>query len=308
MKKLYDKDTRPGSATCPSCKSDRWQSARTVVLESTPSAQGTFTGTANTAARQSSGVKESLLSDRWFSWNYPIAADSGLNASTGLVQEVKRFMVEYGPAVQMPSPPPEPLPPTSITPISGDVRQNSPVAQAPTESIPAGRVREAVKRKDPKKSTASSMSALILMVIVVLMVGLPIANAYFGIDFLAMLPLFIILAWIMTIATIKAINRRTGRVENEPSLEEKENWLETLEHYAKDRERFQEEAKRFRIRHEESQRKLNEYKRVAEERAIYEQKLSEYEYKKLAVLKTRELLWERTRICMRCGSAYLGPV
>ena len=70
---------------------------------------------------------------------------------------------------------------------------------------------------------------------------------------------------------------------------------------------FQEEAEQFRIRYEESERKLREYTRSLEDAAIYEQQLAEYENKKISVLKLRERLWERTRLCMRCGTAYLGP-
>jgi hypothetical protein len=52
---------------------------------------------------------------------------------------------------------------------------------------------------------------------------------------------------------------------------------------------------------------LEEETKAEEATAIYKQQLAEYESKKIYVLKARELLWERTRLCMRCGTAYLGP-
>ena len=47
-----------------------------------------------------------------------------------------------------------------------------------------------------------------------------------------------------------------------------------------------------------------EIRRDAE--GLYEKQLAEYESEKRNVMKARELLWERARVCTRCGTAYLA--
>ena len=296
-KNISDKDFCPGSATCPTCKSDRWNSAITVVMEGSTSAKG--------AAKQTGNLHESLLSDRWFSWDYPIEADIGLNASTGLVQEVKRFMVEYGPVVQMPSPPQKPNHATSVRNSPEETRDSPSVAQAPT---PCGTVEDPVTWTGSRQSTVRSKLARLLIVIVPLMIGLTGAYVLFGHDFISALSLLVIFASITTVAAFKVKwIPRINTAEAETGRKDIENLSETLKHYAKDRENFQEEAERFRRRYEEFERRLSEYKILAEETAIYEQQFTDYRNKRHAVLKARERLWERTRLCIQCGTAYLGP-
>ena len=41
---------------------------------------------------------------------------------------------------------------------------------------------------------------------------------------------------------------------------------------------------------------------------VYKKQLSEYEANMNEIMKARELLWERARICMRCGTAYLDLI
>ena len=305
MKNVDAMDIHPCSDTCPSCKSELWNSAIMVAMEGTTNAKVSFTATARNTGKLCGGVREVLLSDRWFSWAHPIEADIGLNASTGLAQEIKRFMVEYGTAVQMPSRPPKPN--LNITNMPESIGENPPLAQASTKSTTSETVEEPAKPKEPGHSTTRSMLVQILMVIIPSMVCLIGANAFFSNEILAVLPVLLIFTLIVIIATRKAHNRKTKMAKNEDAMKDRGNWAEVLEHCAKDRERFQEEAEQFRIRYEESERKLREYTRSLEDAAIYEQQLAEYENKKISVLKLRERLWERTRLCMRCGTAYLGP-
>jgi hypothetical protein len=302
-----DMGFHPGSDTCPSCKSDQWNGAINVAMESTTDAKITFIASANNVVKLYGGIREALLSDRWFSWDHPIEADIGLSANTGLVQEVKRFMVEYGPAVQMPSPPAEPVPSTSMTDMSESIEQRSPFAQAPMEPTPSGIMEETVVQRETGNSSVSSMLVRFLMVTVPLMVGLICANAFFGYDILAVLPVLLFFPLIMIIATFKTRNRTTTLAEDEDGFKDREKRPVTIEHYTKDIEKSREETERFRIRYEEFERKLREYTRLLNEAAIYERQLAEYEIQKISVLKARELLWERTRLCTRCGTAYLGP-
>jgi hypothetical protein len=108
MNSITHSEIGPGSDVCPSCKSDNWKSARMVIMEGTTSTTGTLDGTITDPGKLSGGLRNFLLSDRWFSWDYPIEAEIGLTSSTGLVEEVKRLMVHYSSKVQMPSPSAEP--------------------------------------------------------------------------------------------------------------------------------------------------------------------------------------------------------
>jgi len=296
-KNISDQDIRPGSATCPTCKSDRWNSAITVVMDGTTNAKG--------AAEQAGKLHESLLSDRWFSWDYPIEAEIGLNASTGLVQEVKRFMVEYGPVVQIPSPPQKPNHATSVWISPRETQDGKSAAQTP---ISCGTVDDPVSREGSKQYTVSSKLVWLSIVIVLLMLGLTGAYVLFGLDFIAALSLLIFFASITTIVSFKVKRISRGNMaKDETGRKDMENLSETLKQYAKDREKFQEEAERFRSRYEEYERRLSEYKILAEEAVMYEQQLVDYRNKRRAVMKAREQLWERTRLCIQCGTAYLGP-
>ena len=305
MKKDYDKDIGSGSDTCPSCKSHAWKSAVSVVMEGTSNAKNTFAANASTTATHSGDRTASLLSDRWFSWDYPIEADIGLSSSTGLVQEVKRFLAEWGPAVQMPLPPTEPGQNTSAMNMRKETSDSLLATQPPTELIPSG---IPVKPKEASKITKTSMRTRLSIVIVPSLVGLTGAYSLFGNDVVAVFSLLIIFASLMIVAGFQIrkllITKMSG---NESDLKEREKLPQTLEHYAKDRKRFQEEAKHFRVRYEKSERRLREYKLSTEATAIYELQLAEYGNKRRAVLKARERLWERTRLCIRCGTAYLGP-
>jgi hypothetical protein len=304
-KNISDKDFRPGSATCPTCKSDRWNSAIKVVMEGSTNTNSTVIKTVNSAAKQAGNLHKSLLSDRWFSWDYPIEADIGLNASTGIVQAVKRFMVEYGPIVQMPSPPQKPNQATFVSNSTEEPHDSPSVAQAPT---PCGTVEDPVTWTESRQFTVRSKLARLLIVIVPLIIGLTGAYVLFGHDFISALSLLIIIASITTVAAFKVKwIPRDNMAKAETGRKDIEILSETLEHYAKDRGKFQEEAERFRRRYEDFERRLSEYKILAEETAIYEQQLTDYRNKRCAVLKARERLWELTRLCIQCGTAYLGP-
>lgn len=302
---ISDEDIRPGSATCPTCKSDRWNSAITVVIEGTTNAKSTFTETFGAAAKQAGHLDESLLSDKWFSWDYPIDADLGLNARSGLVQEVKRFMVEFGSVMQMPSPPRKPNQPAFIRNSPKETGDSPSVAQAPT---PCGTADDPVTWKKSRQSTAIYRLAQSSIVIVLLMIGLTGAYVLFGHDVISAPSLLIIFASIMIVTALKAKwIPRVNIVKDDTGQKETETLPETLKDYAKDRENFREEAERFRSRCEEFQRRLSEYKILAEETVLYEQQSADYRIRRRAVLKARERLWARTRLCIRCGTAYLGP-
>ena len=88
---ITQSEIESGSNVCPSCKSDSWKRARMVVMEGTTNTTGILDGTITDPGKLSGGMRNFLLSDRWFSWDYPIEAEIGLTSSTELVEEVRRM-------------------------------------------------------------------------------------------------------------------------------------------------------------------------------------------------------------------------
>ena len=184
------------SDVCPSCNSDSWKSAKMVVMEGTTWTTGTIDGTVTDPGRLSGSFKAFLLSDRWFSWDYPIEAKIGLSSSTGLVDEVKRLMVDHASALQMPSPP---------------IRTYPLALKAP------------IPPKILKKPTSESIK--------------------------------------------------------QETLNAQKRFIKDLEIYNKAEAPYKKQ---------------------------YKKQLAEYKKEKSNFLKARESLWDRARICMRCGTAYLA--
>ena len=85
-------------------KCNSLKSAKMVVLEGTTNIKGTLDGAATDPGKLFGGIRNFLLSDRWFSWDYPLEAEIGFTSSTGLVDEVKRLMVAKGSHLIIPQP------------------------------------------------------------------------------------------------------------------------------------------------------------------------------------------------------------
>ena len=88
-----------GTEICTACKSDKWKSAKMVVMEGTTLTIGTTTSESHSAFR------DFLLSDSWFSWEKMIDTGVVFSTRTGLVEEVKKFMIAQGSMVQIPNVP-----------------------------------------------------------------------------------------------------------------------------------------------------------------------------------------------------------
>ena len=190
-------------------------------MEGTTNTTGAINGATSDPGMLSGGVKNILLSDRWFTWEYPIEAEIGLSSSTALVQEVKRLMVDRSKELQMPSRPIEPkVPEEDVVPIE----------------------------------YAEYILYVILMVLIAKFFNGTVNENTFGITIIF---IFVVIGLVF--------------------------WARKA-------------TKNHRL----------EKKKAKGAMPVYLAQLDEYETKKNAVIKAREQLWEQARICMRCGTAYLG--
>ena len=227
-----------GCDLCPSCKSDSWKSAKMVVLEGTTNIKGTLDGAATDPGKLFGGIRNFLLSDRWFSWDYPLEAEIGFTSSTGLVDEVKRLMVAKGSHLIIPA---APVPPKPVEPS-----------------------KYLSKLQESQKAFMGSLVSIALVFILARFRFLP-DNV--GI----ILTLIFLLAALSSLATMAVTYwklMKNRKIENE----------------------------NIQLQREIIERAM----------PVYKKQLSEYEANKNEVMKARELLWERARICMRCGTAYLA--
>ena len=94
-----------GYATCPSCKSEEWKSARMVVMENTKHISGSFNG-----VREPSYSGDFFTSDDWFSKENALSANVNLMSTGGLVGEVYRLMSSFNLITRMPEEPNIPAP------------------------------------------------------------------------------------------------------------------------------------------------------------------------------------------------------
>jgi hypothetical protein len=73
-----------------------------VVMEGTTNTQGKLDGNLTDPGAFSGGVRNFLLSDRWFSWDSPIELAVGTTSTTGLAEEIKKLMINHRPQVLKP--------------------------------------------------------------------------------------------------------------------------------------------------------------------------------------------------------------
>lgn len=277
----------PGYDTCPSCKSDTWKSAKLIVLEGTSNTQGNISGTITDPGAFSGGLRELLLSDRWFSWDQDINMEVGLTTTSGLVEEVKRLMVANSTLVTMPTEPTEPKRIGFFEKIR-PIEPKKPVLEEPV--IPTDKTWG-------HHFGESTGTAIAFAIIAWVVVGL-FSNFRNG-----LVVAIIIVALSLPINFIRSFwgNDRAkedykNKVENYPKA--KEDHKAALEKYEQDLIKYKSDCE---AAEKQTQEEANAI-------ASYEKKLAEYEQEKNNVLKIRELLWERARVCMRCGTGYLGEI
>lgn len=289
-----------GFDVCPSCKGDDWKSAKMVVMEGTTNTDGSLSGNITDPGAFSGGLRNFFLSDRWFSFDRPIEADIGLTSKTGLVEEVRRLMVEHGSSLVIPFPPEEPAklgifkkvypkePKPPIKPKKPEQQESGPVS-----------AKEKSTFKKVTDSTVELFGSILATGLIVGLVAIFLRKAIVDEYLLNLNAVIAVIAFGTFIWVLKGRPKsKNEQYENELRRYSKdmESYNDACDMYREKLEKYKLDLEKAKLQNEEEEEKM----------ARYKTRLAEYELKKSKVLNTREALWNKARICMRCGVAYLG--
>lgn len=286
MSNAKNTEIQLGFITCPSCKYDGWKSAKLVVMEGTTNTTGSFEGVITDPGAFSGGLRNFLLSDRWFSWDQPIEANIGLTTSTGLVEEIKRLMVSHSSKTQMPKIPVKPRE-IGLFERVRPIEPKKPTAEPPVPSKPSQPI-----DLPWYKHFFESMRGALIIAIVVGFVFNPSAG----------IVLFIVSIPICFIASFMANKANNDEYEKKLRLYPEEVKL-SIEQHQRDCLQYERDLLEY-----ELERSKADLQKREEEQAIslYKKQIEEFEIKESNLIKERELLWERARVCTRCGTAFLS--
>jgi hypothetical protein len=277
----------PGYDVCPSCKSDKWKSAKLIILEGTLNTRGKMSGKTTDPGAFSGGLRELLLSDRWFSWDQDINMELGLTTTSGLVEEVKRLMVANCTLVTMPT---EPTEPKKIG-FFEKIRPKEP--KKPVLEEPVMPTDKTWGQHFGESTGAAIGFAIITWVVVGSLSNFTTGLALAIIIVTLSLPInFVRSFW----GNDRAKEDYKNKAKNHPKA--REDYKAALQKYEQDLIKYKSDCEAA------EKQALEEANAIAS----YEKKLAEYQREKNNVLKIRELLWERARVCMRCGTGYLGEI
>jgi hypothetical protein len=360
---------------CPKCGGQDWKSAKLVVLEGTTKTEGALDGElVEKGAFHGGGVRDFLLSDRWFSYESPLSAQFSSTTVSVLVDEIKALMVKAGAQRPMPPAPSEPshlIKPQEPTKLARDkgnffasnpenVKQ--PVAPTPPEN-PADAIEAFENRTWWKNLENWAFSRWFLNITifglaiyffpdtfspiikyVALFFGLVSQNHSFseGIslpvylhipifsDFIQQLELnnkfifgisFILFSILVSFLQVIFKLPFIGRIENRRREKYDEKLKSIKEDHAKNLNQHEVKLKNHKDKLAEWNSDIAEFKA---EKSAYNQQLAAYENEmKLAnadfqrriedyeaqvaeVRSFRSELWNRARMCTRCGAVYLG--
>jgi hypothetical protein len=274
---------------CPKCSGSDWKSAKLIVLEGTTLSEGTASGTITNPGLLSGGARTFLLADRWFSWEHQLDADVQFTTRTGLVDEVKRMLVERAAVF-----------PTPVLPVAP---KRISALDRITPSKPTKPKRPAPPTLPTPRSWfyhfARSVGKLFLYTF---LVGIAVGVLATGL-FAAYL--FLALGLLVIGIPVSFFRAFSGNKRAILSYEKAQSAHETaLVKYQQARVAFREEVRKFRDECDKAERQEQRQRALVQR---YETQMVEYNSRMHQLQEFRESLWERARMCMRCGTAYLSP-
>lgn len=260
-------DVKPIASVCPSCKSDNWKTAKMVVLEGSTITSGTIDGKITDPGSLSGGVRNFLLADRWFSLDHKLEAEVELKSTSGLVESVQQLMLAHGTNLQMPS-----VPATLKRPQSNDfITLTEPTKPSEAPIIPS----EPVLPGD-KPWYLHFVAEVFISGIVNLLIGLA----------------FPTLAWIIFVISVPVCFVRSFRGNERQKL----NYEASVKAYPA---LVDKTIKDHKLACEKYEADIRTYRLRKQEMDLYQSRVQD-------VMMRRELLWEHSRVCMRCGTAYVS--
>ena len=285
--------------SCPSCKSDNWKSAKRIVLEGTFNTKGDLSGKSTNPGKLSGGFREFILADRWFSLDSPMNADIEMTTKSGLVEEIRRLMLANSSLLQMPKMPEKPIP-FEIKKPSKPEKLKDPTPPV----IPTPPIRQ--KDKIWHAHFVDLMIKIALYSFPVILVISYFSNSIFGVLFgsaiwLIFLPINFYRSFSenkkldgMHLKNINYYNSRLKIFENDLLLHNEKCRL--------NEKIFKESSKLYDIEIQECSEKESNYINLLRK---FEINYEKYNIESKSVMKMRELLWENSRVCTRCGTAYV---
>lgn len=282
-----------GFDACPSCNGGEWKSARMVVMEGTTNTKGALNGVITDPGAFSGGLKSFLLSDRWFSWDYPIDTAIGLTSMTALVEEIKKLMVAHGSKYRIPPPPsaPQPISPDEkISPIAPD----KPPAEPPLPPKPV---------PPEYKPWYRHFLHFLKVFGIIAVIGGIFFSLFLGPSALAAALVLYLFSMVVLLGGSFSENRR---LESEYR---KELWRypsqveEARRQHRKNCEQYEKDLRTYELQRIIADRQKSEEEATL---AAFRKDLDKYEQEKRDVMAAREMLWTLARVCMRCGTAYLS--
>jgi Skp family chaperone for outer membrane proteins len=322
-----------GHKACPSCGSDSWKGAKLVVLEGTSTSNGTMSGSMTDPGRLSGNMSDFFLSDRWFSFKHPLELNTEGIAQTALSTSIKDLLCSEGklikPAVKgiPPAKPPDIRLPMALSFLERSFLERN-HAEGEFEAPPApafpslGRflrnwffIRFAFVcflmailfvLSDPflisvAQRFAGSQFYLVLSFVARLGASEQFSQSASAI-ILAIAPIIVLLSIDLPLDLMRrkkvweaAYEKKVSRLSavHEALSEKRSMLLEKSKDVDLD-------LNRYKVEKAAHEKQMEEYRRkVSEAEAQYAQECNRVAEERLA-------LWDRTRVCMRCGTAYLS--
>ncbi len=287
-----------------------------IVLEGTSNTKGKISGDIETPGALSGGFREFMLSDRWFSFDSPIEMELDTITNTGLVEEVKRLMNAYSSSMQMPKSPIAPKPSNTTIPLSPKKEEAIllKIPPIPLRPFPP----KSYEDKPWHHHFVSAMVGVGLISIIPMSIVLALGNFLYSI-FIGSIIWFAAIPF--NLFNSFRANQKYKNIYSKEFLKYTQNlayFEKMLDDYeAKCREISEVNAENCKISTANFLIKCQQFdaivKQIQHEKEIYSEMLINYEIEKKHysdekenILKKRILLWETSRVCTRCGTAYIG--
>jgi hypothetical protein len=310
-----------GSSVCPSCRSDDWKSAKMIAMSSITKTSGNVSGSASgTSSDPSLFSGNFLTADHWFSKTSTVDVNVGLDVNltttNGLLHEIKLLMLSYNSITQIPKSPQKPKIPVEPRKI-GYFEKITPVEPVmPIAPQKAKSPEPPLNRPwyiDYKEFVFGGILFSIFIAIVIACFDNYNFRAGGNIG-LALLGFLIMYGFPVSFFQNKQRQKEYSRLLKR----NKSNYERDLKNYDKALHLYVKLFRNYKIKCEQAEAQK---KSEADSFSLYNKKCSEYEIQyseygekyslfvaqKNEVMKIREILWHRARLCMRCGTAYVAP-